>query len=110
MGRGRRTTCGRDSASQRGYFDLDQDVAPGRRGLSLVREPESNSFFKYQSGKPAPARGEAAPGRVATVRAQNKPALDIASWHEAPPRGGDVTVASEPGKGAVFTVRLPADT
>ena len=23
--------------------------------------------------------------------------------------GGDVTVASEPGKGAVFTVRLPGD-
>ena len=26
------------------------------------------------------------------------------------PQGGDVTAASEPGKGAVFTVRLPADT
>ena len=36
--------------------------------------------------------------------------LDLAiSRHFCRMMGGDITVASEPGKGSVFTVRLPSD-
>ena len=80
----RRTTCGRDSVSQHGRLDLGQSVAPGRRDVRLVREPESSSLFKYQSGKPAPARAETASGRVAT----EGPGTGRAYLRDRPPRDG----------------------
>ncbi|MFB9268590.1 ATP-binding protein [Bradyrhizobium erythrophlei] len=84
---------------------LARKIANGRDWLELFRfryrdghDPSSKRSCSRNSAKLMPQRHSvsAAPGSASPSRVSSRM------------MGGDVTVASEPGKGSAFSVRLPA--
>ena len=74
--------------------------------MTHVEQAERDAHGRWRRGSGNPAgRPRGAKNRRPRRRAGDRER--VAEWRLARMMGGDVTVASEPGKGSVFTVRLP---
>ena len=84
-------------------------VAVADTGVGIAPEDLPHIFERFYRADPARGRAGSASGsldRDRTIGGGAGLGLPIARWI-AEAHGGSITVQSEPGKGSVFTVRLP---
>src|SRR5262249_50222690 len=85
-----RSRCGRER------WQTDATGSNWRRGIGMTAEQQAKLFQDFSQADSLTARRYGGTGLGLTI-----------SRKLARMMGGDVTVTSEPGKGSVFTVRLP---
>ena len=98
--RERESRCQKGFESERGPTSDGRDwveLAVADTGIGLTAEQQAKLFQEFTQADSLTARRYGGTGLGLAI-----------SRKLARMMGGDVTVASEPGKGSVFTVRLPS--